>query len=87
MAEAVDRDTPRCSVTLARGAPGTWLRKVSTRSWGTDNEGALRERISLRIKRITKGTVSITSCAHSSRVSVVAVCGCIGLLHLAIGLL
>jgi len=72
MADAVERATPRCSATLDRGAPGLRLRSVSTRNWGTDNNGALRERISMRMKRITKGTVSITSRAHPSGMITVA---------------
>src|SRR5262245_970304 len=75
MADAVDRVTPRCSATPERGAPGMRLRKVSTRNWGTDSEGALRERISVRTKCIMKGIVSITSWAQSSGVITVAAGG------------
>jgi hypothetical protein len=74
VADAVERATPRCSATLERGAPGLRLKNVSTRNCGTDSDGALRERISVRIKRMTKGTVSITSRAHRSGVIAVAAC-------------
>jgi hypothetical protein len=51
---------------VLRGAPGLQFRNVSTRNWGTENNGALREHISMQMKRITEGTVSITSRAHPS---------------------
>jgi hypothetical protein len=72
MADAVERVTPRCAATLDKGAPGLRLRNVSTRNWGTDNNGPLREHISMQMKRITKGTVSITSRAHPSGMITVA---------------
>jgi hypothetical protein len=67
MADAVKLVTPRYAATLNREAPGPQLRNVSTRNWGADNYGALWERISMQMKRITTGEdMAVDTCLASS---------------------